>query len=204
VVDASRRNLVGVKDQCSNGQPCGIGTGALVTAASRGINAVKVPNRDKRSAKNVVCYVGSPGLVELAVRAINYDEVAVPPCGTLIARLTLQATSDRERYLRNRVRIRSYKPIRLAKGDVGCRGICMQHSQTEVDLHPSKSPSALVGEPVDHGGGLRVEGRVTDVLGPDGAGRKQWRLRGAMLRPCRVDDVGDERKASHNDNDSQK
>ena len=50
-----------------------------------------------------------------------------------------------------------------------------------VDLHFVVSPSAGVREPVDDGGGLRVDGGVADVLGPDGGGREVGRDRGNLI-----------------------
>ena len=54
------------------------------------------------------------------------------------------------------------------------RGVCigLEDADAPVDLHFAVSPTAGVGEPVNDGVGLRVDGGVADVLGPDGAGGK--------------------------------
>ena len=91
---------------------------------------------------------------------------------------------------------------------MGTSGVLASACRTrmlEVHLHPAVSPSAPFGEPVDHGGGLRIERRVTYVFGPDGARRKVWgkRNRVGQFRPPDVDDVVVKRKASDDGSNSQ-
>ena len=62
-------------------------------------------------------------------------------------------------------------------------GICLQDPHAEIDLHcVVVSPSARIGEPGDDSGGLGIEGRVTHILGPDGAGGKVRRRRRNVIQ----------------------
>ena len=70
----------------------------------------------------------------------------------------------------------------FAKGKIRGRGICLQDSNVEIDLHlVAVSPTARIREPSDHGGGLRIKGRMAHVLCPDGARRKVRRRRDDAL-----------------------
>jgi hypothetical protein len=85
------------------------------------------------------------------------------------------------------VGIRGIKLRTFVKGRKWSVGVCLQHLYAEVDLHLIVvSPSARFRQPVDHGRGLRIEGRVTYVLCPDGTWWKVGRRRYNVLQPRRL------------------
>ena len=68
--------------------------------------------------------------------------------GTLIIRVTLRATSGRQREGRNHVGIRTRKSIALVERDHWGTCICLQNPEAEVDLHSvGVTPSARAREP---------------------------------------------------------
>ena len=132
--------------------------------------------------------------------AVGHNQMAVIIVSVaLISRLPFHAASGRERDGRNDVGIPVVEPGAIVGWNLRCIRVCLHHSHAEINLHPSESPSARVGEPVDDGGRLRIKRRLTYVSCPDGAGREVW---GRWDHVCEfrcsdLDNVVVKRKASY-------
>ena len=162
---------------------------ALVHFAAPGgrIDALRSQTARKAAARTPLVTVGLLGFVELAAAAVDHDQVTVvvvamaliawwpsmpPPTGSGTEE-TMSESQNKTRGLCGRERAAWWhRP--------GARGCCSR-------LAFFRSPSAGVREPVDDGGGLRVDGGVADVLGPDGGGREVGRDRGNLVQSSGTD-----------------
>ena len=138
-----------------------------------------------RAPPEVVCLIG---FIQFALGAVSHKKMTVILIDVaLITCLPFDSTASRKWKRGERIGIVYKKSRSLAKGNARSGGIRLQDAKTEIDLHPSMSPSARTGKPIDHRRGLWIERRMTDLLCPNGAGRKVRRGRGDMFQLSRLD-----------------
>ena len=161
-------HFVGGKEQGRNGQPCGIGAGALLSSARDVIRQVHVPYRKTPAVKGLVDDVCTPHFIQGPCRGIPYKEMAIAVIDALVSCFPFQGARRRYRHL-HLIAIRSVEITGGGECPEGGGLIGHEHIDGKINLHVSGAPSAHTLEPAYHCGRLGVERRGRDVLIPGSA-----------------------------------
>jgi len=98
------------------------------------------------------------------------DEVAIIlSIRAIISRLCFHAATDRQRDFRRDIRILGIKIRSFPEWNQGRAGVRLKHTDAEIHTQLPGSPATRSGQPVNHRRGLRIDGRLTHVLRPDGS-----------------------------------